>query len=100
VQTAIYRMVQEALTNVGKHARAQHLWLRVRQGKTEVVFVIEDDGQGFDVAKAMASKKTLGLLTMDERVKILGGTIDSISREQAGTKITFTIPVIKGKKQQ
>jgi PAS domain S-box-containing protein len=99
-QTAIYRMVQEALTNVGKHARAKHLWLRARRAGTEATFVIEDDGRGFDAAEALASKKTLGLLGMEERVKILGGSFDIVSREQAGTRITFTIPIVKHEEPQ
>jgi PAS domain S-box-containing protein len=93
VQTALYRLVQEALTNIGKHARAQHLWLQARRAETEVVFVIEDDGRGFNVAQALAAHKTLGLLAMEERVQILGGAFDIVSRKKAGTKISFTIPI-------
>jgi len=100
VQTAIYRMVQEALTNIGKHARARHVWLLAQRAETEVAFVIEDDGRGFNVAETLASKRTLGLLAMEERVKILGGTFDIVSREQAGTKIIFTIPIYQRKDLQ
>lgn len=100
VQTALYRMVQEALTNIGKHAKAKHLWLRAQRAGSEAAFVIEDDGQGFNVAKELTSKKTLGLLAMEERVKILGGTFDIVSREQAGTKLTFTIPIFQRKGPQ
>ncbi|MEJ2093587.1 MAG: histidine kinase [Syntrophobacterales bacterium] len=96
VQIAIYRMVQEALTNIGKHAQAKHLWLRGRRAGTEVSFAIEDDGQGFNVAETLAAKKTLGLLSMEERIKILGGAFDIVSREKEGTKISFTIPIFKG----
>jgi PAS domain S-box-containing protein len=93
VQTAIYRLVQEALTNIGKHARAKHLWVRAQRDGTEVAFVIEDDGQGFDVAKALENPKTLGLLAMEEWVQILGGAFNIESQKQTGTKISFTIPV-------
>jgi len=99
VQIAIYRMVQEALTNIGKHARAKHLWLRARRAGTEVAFTIEDDGQGFNVGEALAAKKTLGLLAMEERIKILGGAFDIVTREKEGTKISFTIPILKGGNQ-
>ena len=100
VQTAIYRMVQEALTNIGKHARAQNVWLRARRVDSEVEFSVKDDGQGFNLAEALASKRTLGLLAMEERVKILRGTLNIVSREQAGTKITFTIPIFQRKDRQ
>jgi signal transduction histidine kinase len=100
VQTAIYRMVQEALTNIGKHAQAQHLWLRVQRTGSEVAFVIEDDGKGFNVAKTLASKRTLGLLAMEERIKIMGGAFEIVSRKREGTRITFTIPVGKHGDQQ
>jgi len=96
VQIAIYRTVQEALTNIGKHARAKHLWLQARRGRTEVSFTIEDDGRGFNVAEAQAARKTLGLLAMEERLKILGGAFDIVSRKKEGTKISFTIPISKG----
>ena len=93
VQTAIYRMVQEALTNVGKHAQAQKLSLRAKRAGTEVSFGITDDGKGFNVAQALAAKKTLGLLAMEERVKNLGGAFEIVSQKKEGTKITFTIPI-------
>jgi signal transduction histidine kinase len=96
VQIAIYRTVQEALTNIGKHARAKHLWLQARRGRTEVSFTIEDDGRGFNVAEAQAARKTLGLLAMEEWLKILGGAFDIVSRKKEGTKISFTIPISKG----
>mgnify|MGYP005851313775 FL=1 len=93
VQTAIYRMVQEALTNIGKHARARHLWLRARRTGTQVDFTIRDDGRGFDVAQTRAGKKTLGLPAMEERINILGGAFNLESEKKAGTKISFTIPI-------
>jgi signal transduction histidine kinase len=92
VQTDIYRMVQEALTNIGKHARAKNLSLRGQRAGTDVSFVIEDDGKGFNVAKAQAAKKTMGLLAMEQRVKILGGAFEIVSGKQAGTRLSFTIP--------
>ncbi len=93
VQTAIYRMVKEAMTNIGKHANAGNLAFRGKRTGTEVAFCIEDDGDGFNVAEALAAKKTLGLLAMEERIKILGGTFEIVSQENDGTKISFTIPL-------
>ncbi len=92
VQTAIYRVVQEALTNIGKHAKPQHVWLKIKRDREKVSFMIEDDGLGFD-RNMNTEKKTLGLLAMEERVKILGGSFDLWSRKKQGTKISFTIPI-------
>jgi signal transduction histidine kinase len=93
VQTAIYRVMQEALTNIGKHAFPRHVSLEIKRKNEHVSFVIDDDGRGFDQAKVFAEKKTLGLLSMEERVKILGGSFELSSHENQGTRISFTIPV-------
>ena len=95
-QTAIYRIVQEALTNIGKHANPKHVLLGIKLEKSEVCFTIEDDGIGFERHKIAAEKKTLGLLAMEERVNILGGTFELWSQENRGTKISFTIPIPGG----
>ena len=93
IQTAIYRIVQEALTNTGKHAKARHISLAAAREDHGVFFTIEDDGKGFDREQVLATKKTLGLLAMEERVKILGGSLELFSRKGRGTRISFTIPV-------
>jgi len=93
LQTAIYRVVQEALTNIGKHAKAKHITLVAARENHRVSFNIEDDGQGFDRDKVLATKKTLGLLAMEERVRILNGSFELWSRKKQGTRISFSIPV-------
>ena len=95
-QTAIYRIVQEALTNIGKHAKPKNVFLGIKRQKQEVSFTIEDDGIGFERNKVVTEKKTLGLLAMEERVKILGGAFELWSQENRGTKISFTIPIPEG----
>ena len=95
-QTAIYRIVQEALTNIGKHAKPQHVLIEIEREEQGVKFIIEDDGIGFEWNKVVIEKKTLGLLAMEERVKILGGSFELWSRENQGTKISFTIPIPEG----
>ncbi len=95
-QTAIYRIVQEALTNIGKHAKPQNVVLRIKREKQAVSFTIKDDGVGFERHKAVTEKKSLGLLAMEERVKILGGAFELWSQENQGTKISFTIPIPGG----
>lgn len=92
VQTAIYRVVQEALTNIGKHADPRRVSLTATRGDGRVVFEIQDDGQGFDQSLTSRTKGTLGLLAMEERVRILGGDFHLWSRPGHGTKIAFTIP--------
>jgi len=94
VQTAIYRVVQEALTNIGKHANAKHVALAVKKDGDRVAFSIADDGRGLDTTKVMNGKKTLGLLAMEERVKFLGGSFELASEAARGTRISFTIPLL------
>jgi PAS domain S-box-containing protein len=95
LQATIYRMVQEVLTNIGKHSRAKNVSFRAKRAGTKVSFVIKDDGKGFNVAKALSAKKTLGLLAMEEWVRILGGTCDIVSQKNEGTKVSFVIPFHK-----
>jgi len=95
----IYRVIQEALTNIGKHAQAENVSVVVRCHDDTVVFSVEDDGKGFDPKRASmrdVSGKGLGLATMAERVRMMGGVLDLWSRERKGTRVTFSIPVEKG----
>jgi PAS domain S-box-containing protein len=92
-QTAIYRIVQEALTNIGKHAKTKNVFLGIKREKQAVSFTIKDDGIGFERHRVVTEKKTLGLLAMEERVKILGGAFELWSQEDRGTNISFNIPI-------
>lgn len=91
----IYRVIQEALTNIVKHAQAANVSFLTRRHEQRVIFSIEDDGKGFDLGSALPqeAEKGLGLTTMSERIKILGGDFDLWSRIGLGTRITFSIPV-------
>ncbi len=93
IQTAIYRVLQEALTNIGKHAKPKRVSLQVKRDRTSVSFAIQDDGLGFDKQEIFSAKKTLGLLAMEERVKIMGGAFALSSQKGRGTTISFTIPL-------
>jgi PAS domain S-box-containing protein len=95
-QTAIYRVVQEALTNIGKHAKPKQVFIEVKRAEKEVSFIIKDNGIGFEPHRVITEKKTLGLLTMEERVKILGGSFELWSQENRGTRVAFTIPIPPG----
>ena len=96
IQTAIYRVVQEALTNIGKYARPAKVFVEIKRVNHGISFIIKDDGIGFERDEVFNEKKTLGLLAMEERVKILGGSFELWSRENQGTKISFTIPIPGG----
>ena len=94
VEVAIYRVVQEALTNASRHSNAEIVSIILERDKTQARVTIEDDGVGFDVEKMMSSppeNRRLGLLSMQERVQMVGGEfkIDS----GAGTTIVVTIPL-------
>jgi PAS domain S-box-containing protein len=95
-QIIIYRVFQEALANTGKHAHSTHVTVVIEKNDGRVSFVLEDNGNGFDVeyVRSQAStEKGLGLAAMDERVRMLGGSLGIWSEEGTGTKITFTVPV-------
>lgn len=92
---ACFRAVQEALTNVMRHAGAQHVWIELNQTEDTLDFTVRDDGVGLAVAKTLeqaASRGHLGLLGMKERVQILGGDIDVDSTPGQGTRIRITFP--------
>jgi PAS domain S-box-containing protein len=98
-QIRIYRILQEALTNVGKHAQAKHVSVMIKEDESGVSFALEDDGRGFDYEQAVTrdvTEKGLGLVSMEERVRMLGGSLDLRSQEGKGTRITFTIPAKRG----
>lgn len=91
VETAVYRIVQEALTNVGKHAQASRVGIMVEQRAGELLAVVADDGVGFDVA-AMSNGR-LGVLGMRERAAKCGGTLKLESEKGAGTTVCIRIPL-------
>jgi PAS domain S-box-containing protein len=97
-QIVVYRIVQEALTNIGKHAQAKNVSLAVKRDDGMISISVEDDGKGFDVRKAImkdAHEKGLGLASMDERARMLGGSLEVWSEEGKGSRITVSIPMDK-----
>lgn len=90
IELTIYRIVQEALTNVSKHAQAQHVAITMGGGSDRVLMSIRDDGRGIDRAK---KTKGLGLLGMSERVRLLGGTLSIQGGAEEGTSILVEIPL-------
>jgi len=90
VETALYRIVQESLTNVVKHARARHVSILLTRKSATIKAVIEDDGQGFDPAEG--TLEGFGLVGMRERLALLGGRLQVESRGEAGTTIAAEVP--------
>jgi len=91
IETALYRIVQEALTNIVKHARAQRVSILVVRKPASVAVVIEDDGTGFSQPEA-TDRGGLGLVGMRERVRLLDGRFEIESSPGAGTAIVAEVP--------
>ena len=96
IETTLYRIAQEALTNVAKHAQASHAWIRLHIGREEVRLVVSDDGVGMDVEQAQqaaACGKGWGLAGICERVQLVGGRLDLQSAPGKGTEVIVHVPV-------
>ncbi len=92
VETAIYRIVQESLTNVARHAQARSVSVLVERRGEDVVTVVEDDGLGFDPSHSFDERR-LGLAGMRERAELLGGRFTIESAPGHGTSIHVQIPL-------
>ena len=92
VETAVYRIAQEALTNVVKHAAAKRVSIVVTRLPGRVAVMIEDDGVGFDLATSRA--EGLGLLGMRERVELLDGSLKIESGPDVGTTLVVELPLV------
>jgi len=92
VETAAFRIVQEALTNVARHAGVPLVTVRVWRDGDSLSVQIADAGKGFDVAAAVAAGKSSGLSGMRERAAALGGKMD-IDSSKDGTRLTAELPL-------
>lgn len=93
---ACFRVAQEALTNVVRHAQARHVWVELSESESVLELVVGDDGVGFDMASTQeqaAEDGRLGLLGMAERVQLLGGTLQVESEPGRGTRIRASFPL-------
>ncbi|HWS56088.1 MAG TPA: sensor histidine kinase [Pyrinomonadaceae bacterium] len=98
-ETALYRVAQEALTNVVKHASARDVTLVLEQTPEQVLLVVEDNGRGFDAegsAERPGARRKMGLLGMRERVELAGGSLDIESAAGAGTTLVARVPLRGG----
>jgi len=94
VQLALYRIVQEALSNTLRHAEAQRATVRMQHKSGSIVVEIEDDGTGFDVLEVMASdQRGFGLFGILERAAYAGGRAEFDSRPGEGTRVIATFPI-------
>jgi signal transduction histidine kinase len=96
LETACFRVAQEALTNILRHAQAKKVCVEIRQVDLELRLLVRDDGVGFDIAVARQRAhraSCLGLLGMQERVSLLGGRFDLVSSPGAGTEISVRLPL-------
>ncbi|HSB88989.1 MAG TPA: GAF domain-containing protein [Anaerolineales bacterium] len=97
VETALYRIIQEALTNVARHAQATEVGVVLERRSDSVVAVIEDNGRGFDTQEALAPGAVrLGLFGMQERAALVGGRWDIESSHGKGATIFVEVPVEHG----
>jgi two-component system, NarL family, sensor histidine kinase DegS len=97
-RTVLYRVAQEALTNVARHAQAGNVTVEIRERQDAIRMRIQDDGRSFDVERLLHSRKSkrMGLLGMRERVEMVGGTFGIESAPGQGTTVTAQVPFRNG----
>jgi len=95
VKIVIYRIAQEALNNIVKHANASQVWVSVRCKDGQIELSIRDDGRGFD--QDNVSPDNLGLGIMRERAERIGASVEVISEVGLGTQVTFTFNLVEEK---
>ena len=97
IENVCFRVTQEALTNIIRHARAQHVSIQLRCMVSDLELTIQDDGIGFDVTRAIqhaTQGNSMGLLGMQERVILVGGKMEISSAPNQGTRIQTIIPLV------
>jgi signal transduction histidine kinase len=99
IETAVYRIVQEALTNVARHAQVQRAVVRVRRTDTDIELEVVDQGEGFETSIVEATPST-GISSMRERATLLGGTLRIRSAPQSGTVVRARLPLDRVPRRQ
>jgi signal transduction histidine kinase len=89
---ALYRVAQESLRNVERHAGASHARLHLSGDGGAVILEVADDGRGFDLEEAEARRPGMGLFAMRERVALVGGALHVDTRPGAGTRVRARVP--------
>ncbi len=95
METTLYRIAQEALNNIAKHAKAKNVWIRAWQENQVLRCSIRDDGEGFNAGNTQeaAGRKGLGLVAMQERASAIGGTLRIESYSGQGTELSLRLPL-------
>jgi PAS domain S-box-containing protein len=93
LETACFRIAQEALTNIVRHAKASQVLLQLTRDKDHLRLLIKDDGTGFNLARLQKRVATLGLVSMQERAHFAGGTLEIDSAHSKGTEIRLSLPL-------
>jgi signal transduction histidine kinase len=89
ITICLYRLLQESMGNIRKHAAAKHVWVRLSGRKSEIELSVADDGTGFKYAD---NKKGLGFTSMQERVRPLRGRVTIDSQPSRGTTVVVKVP--------
>jgi signal transduction histidine kinase len=92
VEVNLYRIVQEALNNIAKHAKADNVSILLEKPEDKIVLIIEDDGVGFDVEEKLNRNEGLGLIGMGERAALINGEVEIESAIGNGTTIYVRVP--------
>ncbi|WP_343586446.1 ATP-binding protein [Herbaspirillum sp.] len=95
IENTAFRIVQEAVTNILRHAGCRNIWVRIERQQDQLYLSIRDDGKGFDVERARSnaiSGTSFGLLNMEERAVLVGGSMDISSAPGEGTEIVMHLP--------
>lgn len=92
VEVALFRVLQECLSNARKHARCKQIFIKMEITATKINFVIKDDGEGFNL-DTYSKKECFGLLGMKERIQILNGEITINASPGKGTNINISVPI-------
>lgn len=88
----IFRIIQECVNNVCKHAKAKHLRVSLKDKASYILLEIVDDGIGFDIEAVKNKERHFGLFIMKERVEMMSGNLEIVSSEENGTKVIVQIP--------
>lgn len=100
IETALFRIAQEAINNVSRHANPGHVQIHLRWEPAQVVLEVDDDGQGFDMQNVYVQRDTgagMGLLGMRERAEMFGGRLEISSQPDHGTHVEVQLPTDGGR---
>jgi signal transduction histidine kinase len=95
-EAALFRVIQEAITNIVKHAHAKSAMIHLQFQTNQFLARIDDDGCGFEMSEIVTSqnpKRGLGLLGMRERMSLIGGSLSIVSKPGAGTRLKVAVPL-------